>query len=140
MSYHRFSNVKELLNGDLTSKLMDGIIDTDVQDLECNCNRLSKNIDGKCIFDGKCRLQMAIYEIEFPKLQKSYIGKTQRHVKERIKEQIHNAWLVIKTGREKTGIMMIGMDLEDIKERLLLVNLQQANAENVKLKTKSTPS
>ena len=51
MSYHKFPNVKELFNGDLQNKLMADIVDTDVEDLDCNCNKNSKTRDGKYIYD-----------------------------------------------------------------------------------------
>ena len=103
MSYHRFPNVRELFNGDLTTKMMEDIIDTDVKDEDCNCNRVSKTQDGKCIYGGECRLQTIVYEAEFPELEMSYIGKSQRHVKTRIQEHIRDAWEVIRHGRMKCG-------------------------------------
>ena len=103
MSYHRFPNVKELFNGDLLEKLMDGIADTEVEDLDCNCNKTSKTRDRKCIYDEKCRLQTVVYEAYFPKYNKSYIGKTQRHVKQRMQEHITDAWQVVRHGRAKCG-------------------------------------
>ena len=103
MSYHKFPNVKELFNGDLQNKLMADIVDTDVEDLDCNCNKNSKTRDGKCIYDEKCRLQTVVYEAYFPQHNKSYIGKTQRHVKTRMQEHFADAWQVVKHGRMKCG-------------------------------------
>jgi hypothetical protein len=54
MSYHKFSNLREIFQGDLNQKLMDGIISRDFMDRPCNCNRASK-IDGKCAYNGECR-------------------------------------------------------------------------------------
>ena len=57
MSYHRFPNVRELFSRDLTTKMMKGIINRDVKDEDCNCKKVSKTKDGKCIYDGQCRKQ-----------------------------------------------------------------------------------
>ena len=38
MSYHRFNNLEELLNGDLAAKIGRGIFSKDLIDRECNCS------------------------------------------------------------------------------------------------------
>ena len=38
MSYHRFNNLAELLNGDLAAKIGRGIFSKDLIDIECNCS------------------------------------------------------------------------------------------------------
>ena len=68
-----------------------------------NCNKVSKSKDEKCIYDGQCRKQTLVYEASFPELEKSYIGKTQRHVKTRIQEHISKVWKVICRDRNKCG-------------------------------------
>ena len=42
MSYHRFNNLAELLNGDLAAKIGRGIFSKDLMDRECNCSLPSK--------------------------------------------------------------------------------------------------
>ena len=42
MSYHKFSNLREIFQGDLNQKLMDGIISHDFMDQPFNCNRALK--------------------------------------------------------------------------------------------------
>ena len=42
MSYHRFNNLEELLNGDLAAKIGRGIFSKDLMDKECNCSLPSK--------------------------------------------------------------------------------------------------
>ena len=37
MSYHRFNNLVELLNGDFAAKVGRGIFSKDLMDRECNC-------------------------------------------------------------------------------------------------------
>ena len=42
MSYHRFNNLSELLNGDLAAKIGREILSADLMDRECNCSLPSK--------------------------------------------------------------------------------------------------
>ena len=56
MSYHKFSNRRELFQGDLNSKVLKGIGSRDFNDLACNCNSASK-IDGKCIYNNNAEVQ-----------------------------------------------------------------------------------
>jgi hypothetical protein len=39
MSYHKFSNLREIFQGDLNRKLMDGIVSRDFMDQPCNCKQ-----------------------------------------------------------------------------------------------------
>lgn len=39
MSYHRFSNLGEKFSSDLNNKLMQGIIDLELPERKCNCNK-----------------------------------------------------------------------------------------------------
>ena len=49
MSYHRFNNLAELLNGDLAAKIGRGIISKDLMDRKCNCSLPSK-VNRKCVY------------------------------------------------------------------------------------------
>ena len=57
MSYHRFTNLREHIQGDLTTKLIKGLDSEDFMTLECNC-RDKKN----CIYSGKCRSSIVVYQ------------------------------------------------------------------------------
>ena len=63
MSYHRFNNLSELLNGDLAAKIGQGILLKDFMDRECNCYPQSK-FNGSCIYKGNCRSKCLIYEVK----------------------------------------------------------------------------
>ena len=52
MSYHRFNNLEELLNGDLAAKTGRGIFSKHLMDRECNCSLPSK-VNGKSVYEGK---------------------------------------------------------------------------------------
>ena len=61
MSYHKFSNLNEIFQGDLNNKLMKNITSRDFMDLNCNCNRGSK-IDGECICGKECRKSIVVHK------------------------------------------------------------------------------
>ena len=62
MSYHRFNNLVELLNGDLTTKIGRGIFSKDLMDRECNCSLPSK-VKIKFVYECKSRSRCIIYEV-----------------------------------------------------------------------------
>ena len=103
MLYHRFANLGQKFNSNLTGKVMKGIFDSDLMDMKCNCNKASTLENGKCMYDSQCRQSMVVYELQHKATNKSYIGKTQCHLKTRTKQHVYNAWKVIKTGRQKFG-------------------------------------
>jgi hypothetical protein len=81
MSYHKFSNLREIFQGDLNWKLMDGIISCNFMDQPCNCNCASK-IDGKCAYNGECRKMCVVYKATCKICNESYIGQTQQKLKD----------------------------------------------------------
>ena len=103
MSYHRFANLGQKFNSDLTGKVMNGIIDSDLMDMTCNCNKASTLEDGKCMYEGQCRRSMVVYELQHATTKKSYVGKTQCHLKTRTKQHVYDVWKVIESGRQKFG-------------------------------------
>jgi len=83
MSYHKFSNLREIFQGDLNRKLMDGIVSRDFRDQPCNCNRASK-IDGKCAYNEECRKMCVVYKVICQICDEPYIGQTQQKLKNRM--------------------------------------------------------
>ena len=63
MSYHRFDNLAELINGDLAVKIGRGIFSKDLMDRKCNCSLPSK-VNVKCVYEGKIRSKCKIYEVK----------------------------------------------------------------------------
>ena len=88
------------MNSDLTGKIMEGIVEKNLVDTACNCNVRSLIEDGSCMYDGECRKSMVIYDLKCKTTGKSYIGKTQRNLKVRTREHIHDVWKVIEYGRK----------------------------------------
>ena len=85
MSYHRFLNIRELLQGDLGSKLSKGIQSLDFATLQCNCRKKTA-----CQYDGKCRTPIVVYKATCQKTGKAYIGNTQPFVKKRMQHHVQD--------------------------------------------------
>ena len=95
MSYHRFTNFREHLQGDLTTKLNEGIDSEDFQTLQCNCRNKKK-----CIYGGRCRSSIVVYQATCSMTGKKYIGNTQQHVKTRLQQHVQDVRRLVKLGEK----------------------------------------
>jgi hypothetical protein len=77
--------MREIFQGDLSSKLNDGLISSDFECLKCNCNT-NKGKNGTCKYDNCCREQVVVYQAECQLTGKRYIGNTQNHLKIRMQQ------------------------------------------------------
>jgi hypothetical protein len=102
MSYHKFSNLREIFQGDLNRKLMDGITSRDFQDLPCNCYKSSK-VDGKCIYNGDCRKSCVVYKVTCKLCDLPYIGQTQQKLKVRIGRHLGEVKQRVVEGKKATS-------------------------------------
>ena len=91
---------------------MKNIFDFEMRDRACNWDMRTLTSDKKCLFDGKCRRAMILYELHCKVTDKSYYGKTQRYSKKQTMEHIHDVWKVIETGRRKFGENWFGGALQ----------------------------
>ena len=98
MSYHKFSNLREILQGDLTSKLISPVQSLHFKDNPCNCKTETK-ADGECIYGGNCCKHMLIYKATCQCCGKYYIGNTQRKVKERMSDHFRETKDLVNTGK-----------------------------------------
>ena len=89
MSYHKFPNLREILQGDLNGKILKGIGSRDFEPLPCNCSAPSKH-NGICIFNGKCRHSIVVYKATCRICKAFYIGNTQTHLKQRMNLHFHD--------------------------------------------------
>ena len=76
MSYHRFNNLAELLNGDLAAKIGLGIFSKDLMDRECNYSLPSK-VNKKYVYKGKFWYKCIIDEVKWSMCDAIFIGNTQ---------------------------------------------------------------
>ena len=83
MSCHRFTNLGEIFQGDLSRKLTLGIGSQNWQTLPCNCR--TKRTKG-CDYNNICRNKLVVYEVTCLNTGKVYIGNTHRHFKIRMQE------------------------------------------------------
>ena len=91
MLYHRFSNLRDIFQGDLNWKLMDGVISRDFMDLPCNCNNMMKvNGQQECAYNGDCRKICMVYKVTCRKCECFYIGNMQQKVKNHQGQHLDN--------------------------------------------------
>ena len=99
MANSRYPNLGEMLEADLSSKVMADIVDANMVDSPCNCNVRSLRSDGSCLYNGDCRKKMVIYSLKNKKTNQTYIGKTVQHLKKRTQQHIKDVWTVIDSNR-----------------------------------------
>ena len=97
MSYHKFSNLRETFQADLSTKLLADIKSLNFLPIKCNCKKPSK-VDGECIFKGKCLHKCLIYQVTCKRTGRVYIGSTQRELKERIAKHNQEVRLMANKG------------------------------------------
>ena len=84
MSYHRFPNLSEMLQGDLTRKLLEGVESLDFVDRECNCRPSITKGHKLCPYQGHCRKSVIVYKVTCKCCNMYYIGNTQQQYKNRM--------------------------------------------------------
>ena len=83
MSYHRFPNLREIFQQDLSCKINKDLEDQDFKALPCNCQ--SRKTRG-CDYGGVCRESIVVYKVECKNTGKIYIGNTQQKLKNRMQQ------------------------------------------------------
>jgi hypothetical protein len=104
MSYHKFSNLQEIFQGDLNQKLMDGIISCDFMNWPCNCNCASK-IDGKCAYNEECRRMCVVYKATCKICDESHIGQTQQKLKNWMGQHLNDMKKLVTKGVKSDSFM-----------------------------------
>ena len=103
MSYHKFSNVGELFQGDLSRKIMNGVTSLDFKNLQCNCQAANKINNGLCIFNGECRHNCLVYKLSCKACDKHYIGCTQNKQKGRAQQHFNDVNNLVQRGISSTS-------------------------------------
>ena len=104
MSYHRFNNLAELLNGDLAEKIGRGIFSKDLMDRECNFSLPSK-VNVKRVYEGKCGSKCIIYQVECSLCDAIYIGNTQKTFKKRMDGHFSDLLRLLKNGQKSDSFV-----------------------------------
>ena len=104
MSYHRFSNLRELLQADLMRKTSHDIVSRDEMSRECQCTKALRISAGgtKCIFGSECRKKCVVYKATCLLCNKFYIGKTSQFVKDRF--QAHCNLVQVHANQKPSGL------------------------------------
>ena len=73
MAYRKYSNLGELFNADLVTKLNKDLISLDFMKRPCNCARRAK-INGLCPYGENCRSSCVVYQVTCKETGSIYIG------------------------------------------------------------------
>jgi len=97
MSYHRFTNLREMFQGDLSRKLTMGVTSLDFETLPCNCrNRETKG----CGYNNTCRNSIVVYKVTCNNTGKIYIGNAQQKFKERMQQHLGEVKKLVEIGEK----------------------------------------
>jgi len=102
MSYHKFANLRELFQGDLTKKIMDGVESIDFKSTECNCASKSK-VNGECIYGDMCNEKVVVYKATCKCCGMYYLGCTQNSPKNRFTQHLNQVKNLVEKGKRTTS-------------------------------------
>ena len=104
MSYNRFTNLAELLNGDFAAKIGRGIFSKDLMDRKYNCSLPSK-VNGKCVYECKYRSQCIIYRVKYSMCEAIYIGNTHQTFKKIMDGHFSNLLRLLNNRQNHTHLL-----------------------------------
>jgi len=97
MSYHRFTNVREIFQGDLSRKLTVGLTSQDFEPLPCNCRTSG---DGTCGYNNMCRNSIVVYKVKCNNTGNVCVGNTQQKFKTRMQQHFNEVQKLVKLGEK----------------------------------------
>jgi GIY-YIG catalytic domain len=97
MSYHRFTNLREIFQGDLSKKLTVNVVSKDFETLQCNCRLGPEKI---CGYNNVCRKSIVVYKVVCKNTSKVYIGNTQQHFKRRMQQHFNDVKKLHQLGQK----------------------------------------
>ena len=89
MSYHRFPNLGEFLQGGIVGKLRKVIGPKDFLNCEFNCGSTTK-VKGTYAYKGDCRACGVVYKVTCKLRLSVYTGNTQNTLKERMEQNFQD--------------------------------------------------
>jgi hypothetical protein len=81
MSYHRFPNMRDLFQSQLSAKMIENVKSPDFNTRERNCRSPSGNFQHGNV----CRVHIVVYQVKCKTSGKIHIGNTQRCFKNRMR-------------------------------------------------------
>ena len=100
MSFHCFSNLRNLFQADLSKKLAANLVSKDFMNQECNFPKKNK-IEGKCVYNNECRKVVVVYEATCTICAIQYVGNTQQFLKERMQKHFQQVRLHVRGALSK---------------------------------------
>jgi len=97
MSYHRFTNLREIFQGDLSRKLTVSLTSKDFEPLPCNCKTRGT---GACGYNNICRNSIAVGKVKCNNTGKVCIGNTQQKFKARMQQHFNEVQKPIELGKK----------------------------------------
>ena len=98
MSYHRFSNLRELFQGHLNKVLLKDVVSKDYCDRPCNCRSQG------CLYGNVCRKAIIVYKVKCEKTDKFYIGATASTLKDRVSGHLQGARRQLRDGTRSSTL------------------------------------
>jgi len=98
ISYHKFPNLGQQFQSDLTSKLQKDLKSEDFMDRPCNCTRTSK-VNGECLYKRNCRKSIVVYKAECKICKMAYYGNTQQQLKKRTNQHLTDVCNLVNKGK-----------------------------------------
>ena len=125
MSYHRFPNLREIFQQDLTTKLNADVISKDFETRECNCPGPKGR--KECGYNNICRTSLIVYQAECNITGRVYIGSTHQHLKKRMQQHNTDAIRFHRSGKKSTAFAehfgTVFMNFKQLTPRLLRNNI-----------------
>ena len=124
MSYHRFPNLREIFQQDLTTKLNADVISKDFETRECNCRPDPSGV-RKCGYNNICRTSLVVYQAQCNNTGRVYIGSTHQHLKTRAQQHHRDAIRFHKSkGKKKSTAFAehfgtVFLNFQELTPRLL---------------------
>jgi len=97
VSCHRFTNLREIFQGDLSRKLPVGLTSHDVAPLPCDC-RSSGN--GTCGHNNMCRNSTAVHKVKCNNMGKAHMGNKQQKLKATMQQHFNEVQKPVKLGKK----------------------------------------
>ena len=103
MAYHRFTNLREIFQHDLSYKLDRDIDSLDFMNRDCNCPTDKDTGEQTCNYNNICRNRVVVYQATCKASGMKYIGSTHQFIKKRMQGHNNNVITCQQTGTSKTS-------------------------------------
>jgi hypothetical protein len=92
MSYHRFPNIRDVFQSQLSAKMIENVESLDFNTRACNCRSPS----GTCQYGNVCRVPIVVYKVKCKTTGKIYIGNTQQYFKNRMRGHFQDVKQIVE--------------------------------------------